>query len=148
MSDAAWGLSFGKFLELSFSKYATGNRVANCGHSLQRDCLRFYGYVTFPLDAVSICMVLAQTMISLLPLSFDRFGSMVAFFQYSPISIFCVRLPPPILEFCRPGEQSWLRKEASEVSKNLKAVHLICLDRSGYDNNMTFLTISLPCISF
>lgn len=45
MSDAAWGLSFGKFLELSFSNHATGNRVANCGHSLQRDCLRFYGYV-------------------------------------------------------------------------------------------------------
>lgn len=43
MSDAAWGLSFGKFLELSFSNHATGNRVASCGHSLQRDCLRFYG---------------------------------------------------------------------------------------------------------
>lgn len=46
MSDSAWGLSFGKFLELSFSNHATGNRVASCGHSLQRDCLRFYGYVT------------------------------------------------------------------------------------------------------
>jgi 1-phosphatidylinositol-3-phosphate 5-kinase len=45
MSDAAWGLSFGKFLELSFSNHATANRIANCGHSLQRDCLRFYGYV-------------------------------------------------------------------------------------------------------
>jgi 1-phosphatidylinositol-3-phosphate 5-kinase len=43
MSDAAWGLSFGKFLELSFSNHATANRVATCGHSLQRDCLRFYG---------------------------------------------------------------------------------------------------------
>ncbi|PPR99969.1 hypothetical protein GOBAR_AA20696 [Gossypium barbadense] len=42
MSDAAWGLSFGKFLELSFSNHATANRVATCGHSLQRDCLRFY----------------------------------------------------------------------------------------------------------
>lgn len=45
MSDAAWGLSFGKFLELSFSNHATANRVATCGHSLQRDCLRFYGCV-------------------------------------------------------------------------------------------------------
>lgn len=45
MSDAAWGLSFGKFLELSFSNHATANRLASCGHSLQRDCLRFYGYV-------------------------------------------------------------------------------------------------------
>lgn len=45
MSDAAWGLSFGKFLELSFSNHATANRVATCGHSLQRDCLRYYGLV-------------------------------------------------------------------------------------------------------
>ncbi|KAL6571086.1 hypothetical protein OROGR_000636 [Orobanche gracilis] len=44
VSDAAWGLSFGKFLELSFSSHTTGNRVASCGHSLQRDCLRFYGF--------------------------------------------------------------------------------------------------------
>ena len=43
MSDAAWGLSLGKFLELSFSNHATANRIASCGHSLQRDCLRFYG---------------------------------------------------------------------------------------------------------
>ena len=43
MSDAAWGLSFGKFLELSFSNQAVANRVASCGHSLQKDCLRFFG---------------------------------------------------------------------------------------------------------
>lgn len=46
MSDAARGLSFGKFLELSFSNHTTANRIACCGHSLQRDCLRFYGYVS------------------------------------------------------------------------------------------------------
>lgn len=45
MSDAAWGLSFGKFLELSFSNHAAASRVASCGHSLHRDCLRFYGCV-------------------------------------------------------------------------------------------------------
>lgn len=45
MSDAAWGLSFGKFLELSFSNHAAASRVASCGHSIHRDCLRFYGYV-------------------------------------------------------------------------------------------------------
>ncbi|KAF8657114.1 hypothetical protein HU200_060326 [Digitaria exilis] len=67
MSDAAWGLSFGKFLELSFSNHATANRVASCGHSLQRDCLRFYGY-----------------------------GNMVAFFRYSPVDILSVNLPPSI----------------------------------------------------
>ena len=47
MSDAAWGLSFGKFLELSFSNHAAASRVASCGHSLHRDCLRFYGYDPF-----------------------------------------------------------------------------------------------------
>ncbi|KAI7728344.1 hypothetical protein M8C21_001822 [Ambrosia artemisiifolia] len=45
MSDAAWGLSFGKFLELSFSNHAAASRVASCGHSVHRDCLRFYGYL-------------------------------------------------------------------------------------------------------
>lgn len=48
-------------------------------------------------------------------LSFDSFGNMVAFFRYSPINILSVRLPPSILEFGGPGEQSWIRKEAYEV---------------------------------
>ncbi|MCD9561123.1 1-phosphatidylinositol-3-phosphate 5-kinase fab1b [Datura stramonium] len=43
MSDAAWGLCFWKFPELSVSKHAAARRVATCGHSLHRDCLRFYG---------------------------------------------------------------------------------------------------------
>ncbi|KAF8399016.1 hypothetical protein HHK36_014883 [Tetracentron sinense] len=87
MSKAAWGLSFGKFLELSFSNHATANRVANCGHSLQRDCLRYYG-----------------------------FGSMVAFFRYSPIDILSIRLPPSMLEFDGQFQQEWVRKEAAELS--------------------------------
>eukprot|EP00258_Populus_trichocarpa_P051013 XP_024467032.1 putative 1-phosphatidylinositol-3-phosphate 5-kinase FAB1C isoform X2 [Populus trichocarpa] len=86
MSAAAWGLSFGKFLELSFSNHATANRVAPCGHSLQRDCLRFYG-----------------------------FGSMVAFFRYSPIDILNVHLPPSVLEFNSTIQHEWIRKEASEL---------------------------------
>ncbi|XP_028759080.1 putative 1-phosphatidylinositol-3-phosphate 5-kinase FAB1C [Neltuma alba] len=85
MSDAAWGLSFGKFLELSFSDHATANRVATCGHSLQRHCLRFYGV-----------------------------GSMVAFFQYSPSYILSVHLPPSVLEFGHMQEE-WIRKEAREL---------------------------------
>ncbi|KAJ6771887.1 1-PHOSPHATIDYLINOSITOL-3-PHOSPHATE 5-KINASE FAB1C-RELATED [Salix koriyanagi] len=86
MSAAAWGLSFGKFLELSFSNHATANRVAPCGHSLQRDCLRFYG-----------------------------FGSMVVFFRYSPIDILNVYLPPSVLEFNSSIQHKWIRKEASEL---------------------------------
>ncbi|KAK4484175.1 hypothetical protein RD792_011396 [Penstemon davidsonii] len=94
MSDAAWGLSFGKFLELSFSNHATGNRIANCGHSLQRDCLRFYG-----------------------------FGSMVAFFRYSPINILDVHLPRSMLEFDDSGSQIWIRKEAAELLSKAEALY-------------------------
>ncbi|CBI26914.3 unnamed protein product, partial [Vitis vinifera] len=95
MSDAAWGLSFGKFLELSFSNHATANRVATCGHSLQRDCLRFYG-----------------------------FGSMVAFFRYSPIDILSVHLPPAMLEFNGQVQQEWIRKEASELLSKIETVYV------------------------
>ncbi|XP_050235071.1 putative 1-phosphatidylinositol-3-phosphate 5-kinase FAB1C [Mercurialis annua] len=94
MSDAAWGLSFGKFLELSFSNHATANRVAPCGHSLQRDCLRFYG-----------------------------FGSMVAFFRYSPIDILNVYLPPSMLEFNGHTQQEWISKEAAELLGNMEAFY-------------------------
>ncbi|KAK7252010.1 hypothetical protein RIF29_35680 [Crotalaria pallida] len=94
MSDAAWGLSFGKFLELSFSNHATANRVASCGHSLQRDCLRFYG-----------------------------FGSMVAFFRYSPIDILSVHLPPSALEFCHIQEE-WITKEAEELFCKVEALYV------------------------
>lgn len=88
MSDAASGLSFGKFLELSFSNNAA-SRVARCGHSLHRDCLRFYGL-----------------------------GSLVACFHYSSINILGVHLPPAKLEFNHPNQQDWLRKEATEVTKS------------------------------
>ncbi|XP_028752152.1 1-phosphatidylinositol-3-phosphate 5-kinase FAB1B-like [Neltuma alba] len=85
MSDAAWGLSFGKFLELSFSNHASASRVAGCGHSLHRDCLRFYG-----------------------------FGSMVACFRYASIEIHSVYLPPVKMDF-DSGNQEWIQKESDEV---------------------------------
>ncbi|KAE9597285.1 hypothetical protein Lal_00007802 [Lupinus albus] len=93
MSDAAWGLSFGKFLELSFSNHATANRVASCGHSLQRDCLRFYG-----------------------------FGSTVAFFRYSPIDVLSVHLPPSVLEFGHVQDE-WVRKEAGELLSKVETLY-------------------------
>ncbi|KAL7162801.1 hypothetical protein ACSBR2_043142 [Camellia fascicularis] len=85
MSDAAWGLSFGKFLELSFSNHAAASRVASCGHSLHRDCLRFYG-----------------------------FGEMVACFRYASIDVHSVYLPPSKLDF-NYENQDWIRKEMNEV---------------------------------
>ncbi|XP_075523297.1 1-phosphatidylinositol-3-phosphate 5-kinase FAB1B-like isoform X1 [Primulina tabacum] len=86
MSDAAWGLSFGKFLELSFSNHAAASRVASCGHSLHRDCLRFYG-----------------------------FGKMVACFRYASIDVHSVYLPPSKLDF-NYGSQEWIEKELNEVA--------------------------------
>ncbi|KAK8505233.1 hypothetical protein V6N12_067203 [Hibiscus sabdariffa] len=86
MSDAAWGLSFGKFLELSFSNHAAASRVASCGHSLHRDCLRFYG-----------------------------FGRMVACFRYASIDVHSVYLPPSKLEF-NYDSQEWMQSEVIEVS--------------------------------
>ncbi|XP_058005132.1 1-phosphatidylinositol-3-phosphate 5-kinase FAB1B isoform X2 [Hevea brasiliensis] len=85
MSDAAWGLSFGKFLELSFSNHAAASRVASCGHSLHRDCLRFYG-----------------------------FGNMVACFRYASIDVLSVYIPPPKLDF-NFENQEWIQKEKDEV---------------------------------
>lgn len=67
---------------------------------------------------------------------------MVASFQYSPISILSVCLPPPILEFCRPGEQSWLRQEASEVRENFKSCSSHFFEKIGYNDNTSILTIS------
>jgi 1-phosphatidylinositol-3-phosphate 5-kinase len=85
MSDAAWGLSFGKFLELSFSNHAAASRVANCGHSLHRDCLRFYG-----------------------------FGRMVACFRYASIDVHSVYLPPAKIEY-NYSNQEWIQNETNEV---------------------------------
>ncbi|PKA64022.1 1-phosphatidylinositol-3-phosphate 5-kinase FAB1B [Apostasia shenzhenica] len=87
MSDAAWGLSFGKFLELSFSNHAAASRVASCGHSLHRDCLRFYGL-----------------------------GKMVACFRYASINVHSVCLPPHKLDF-NYENQGWIQKEANEVTE-------------------------------
>ncbi|KAK4269012.1 hypothetical protein QN277_022222 [Acacia crassicarpa] len=90
MSDAAWGLSFGKFLELSFSNHAAASRVAGCGHSLHRDCLRFYG-----------------------------FGNMVACFRYASIEMHSVYLPPYIMDF-DSGNQEWIQEEIDEVVNRAK----------------------------
>ncbi|KAL1538052.1 1-phosphatidylinositol-3-phosphate 5-kinase [Salvia divinorum] len=109
MSDAAWGLSFGKFLELSFSNHAAASRVASCGHSLHRDCLRFYG-----------------------------FGQMVACFRYASIDVHSVYLPPAKLDF-NYKNQDWIEKEINEVvgraellfSEVLNALRLLAERKCG-----------------
>jgi 1-phosphatidylinositol-3-phosphate 5-kinase len=43
ISSSARNLSFGKFLELSFSTHSAAKKLPECGHLLHRDCLRFFG---------------------------------------------------------------------------------------------------------
>lgn len=45
ISTEARNLSFGKFLELSFSSHSAARRLSVCGHLVNRDCLRYFGYV-------------------------------------------------------------------------------------------------------
>ncbi|KAJ6427185.1 hypothetical protein OIU84_022730 [Salix udensis] len=86
MSDAAWGLSFGKiFWSLVFQIMQLQAGVASCGHSLHRDCLRFYG-----------------------------FGKMVACFRYASINVLTVCLPPSRVDFSFEN-QEWMQKETDEV---------------------------------
>lgn len=42
------------------------------------------------------------------------FGRMVACFQYAPINVYSVCLPPPKIEF-NYDKQEWIQKEANEV---------------------------------
>jgi hypothetical protein len=91
MSDAAANLSFGKFLELTFSNHVAASRLASCGHSIHRDCLRFYG-----------C------------------EGMIACFRYAPILLHTVHLPDPRLEFNNPNQQQWLKDEVRDVADKVK----------------------------
>ncbi|RLN12993.1 1-phosphatidylinositol-3-phosphate 5-kinase FAB1A-like isoform X2 [Panicum miliaceum] len=82
MSAEAHYLSFGKFLELSFSSHSTARRLSICGHSLNKDCLRFFGL-----------------------------GSKVAMFQYSSVEIYTASKPQPTLEFHNPNTHEWYGQE-------------------------------------
>ena len=57
--------------------------------------------------------------IELRKLSCNRFGSMVAFFRYSPIDILSVHLPPSVLEFNGHVQPEWIRKEATQVQDSI-----------------------------
>ncbi|RCV14734.1 hypothetical protein SETIT_3G002200v2 [Setaria italica] len=86
MSTEAHYLSFGKFLELSFSSHSTARRLSICGHSLNKDCLRFFGL-----------------------------GSKVAMFQYSSVEIYTACKPQPTLEFHNPNAHEWYGQEVRNV---------------------------------
>ncbi|XP_020091240.1 1-phosphatidylinositol-3-phosphate 5-kinase FAB1B-like isoform X4 [Ananas comosus] len=86
ISRSARNLSFGKFLGLSFSSDSAARRLSKCGHSLHRDCLRFFGL-----------------------------GSRVAIFRYSSVEIYAACKPPPTLEFPNSNGEDWLKKEQKNV---------------------------------
>ncbi|CAO2199800.1 unnamed protein product [Urochloa humidicola] len=86
MSTEAHYLSFGKFLELSFSSHSTARRLSVCGHCLNKDCLRFFGL-----------------------------GTKVAMFQYSSVEIYTACKPQPTLEFHNPNTHEWYGQEVRNV---------------------------------
>lgn len=86
ISTAARGLSFGKFLELSFSNRPSFTRLSSCGHSLHRDFLYFFGL-----------------------------GHMVAMMRYSHVRTYSVTLPPQKMEFNHSINEELLRREIDHV---------------------------------
>ncbi|KAE8666387.1 putative 1-phosphatidylinositol-3-phosphate 5-kinase FAB1D-like isoform X3 [Hibiscus syriacus] len=86
ISASARGLSFGKFLELSFSEHYSSYGLSSCGHSLHKDFLYFFGL-----------------------------GPMVAMFSYSTVTTYTVSVPPQRLEFSRSIIPDWLKEEFKNV---------------------------------
>ncbi|KAM0882010.1 hypothetical protein ACQ4PT_032622 [Festuca glaucescens] len=86
ISSEARNLSFGKFLELSFSSHSAARRLSICGHLVNRDCLRFFGL-----------------------------GSKVAMFRYSSVEIYTTCKPQPTLHFDNPSKQNWFEEERRHV---------------------------------
>ncbi|CAM0883858.1 unnamed protein product [Alopecurus aequalis] len=86
ISSSARNLSFGKFLELSFSTHSSAKKLSTCGHLLHRDCLRFFGL-----------------------------GSKVAMLRYSSVEIYSALKPPMALQFHNPNRKEWLDVEVKNV---------------------------------
>ncbi|KAL6651680.1 hypothetical protein ACP70R_010605 [Stipagrostis hirtigluma subsp. patula] len=86
LSTEAHNLSFGKFLELSFSSHSAARRLSICGHLVNRDCLRFFGL-----------------------------GSKVAMLQYSSVEIYTACKPQATLEFHNPNTHQWYEQEGRTV---------------------------------
>ncbi|KAL0432158.1 UNVERIFIED_CONTAM: putative 1-phosphatidylinositol-3-phosphate 5-kinase FAB1D [Sesamum latifolium] len=86
ISAAARGLSFGKFLELSFSNHSLFNIPSSCGHSLHKDFIYFFGL-----------------------------GPMVAMFKYSAVATYSVSLPPQKMEVNSKVRGEFLKKDSEHV---------------------------------
>ncbi|KAL6525181.1 hypothetical protein OROMI_030774 [Orobanche minor] len=89
ISSAARGLSFGKFLELSFSNHSSFNSPSSCGHSFHKDFLYFFGL-----------------------------GPMVAMFKYSTVVTYSVSLPPQKMELSSSVKVEFFKKDSENVYSN------------------------------
>ncbi|KAE8701852.1 putative 1-phosphatidylinositol-3-phosphate 5-kinase FAB1D-like isoform X3 [Hibiscus syriacus] len=123
ISTAARGLSFGKFLELSFSEHYSSFGLSSCGHSLHKDFLYFFGL-----------------------------GPMVAMFSYSTVATFTVSMPPQRLDFSRSIRPDWLNEEFENVYTKRKQIFgevASFLDhiRSQFEGSMLNLKGSLKLFS-
>jgi 1-phosphatidylinositol-3-phosphate 5-kinase len=119
MSAEAHYLSFGKFLELSFSSHSTARRLPICGHSLNTDCLRFFlGKLKTSAAFHKLfrfhCIVLPFLFIYLGCVNF-RLGSKVAMFQYSSVEIYNACKPQPTLEIHNLDMHEWYGHEIRNV---------------------------------
>ncbi|CAN1235338.1 Putative 1-phosphatidylinositol-3-phosphate 5-kinase FAB1D [Linum perenne] len=86
ISTAARSLSFGKFLELSFTHQSSFGRSSSCGHSLDKDFLYFFGL-----------------------------GPLAALFKYSQVTTHTISLPPQKLDFSNSVRHEGLRREFEDV---------------------------------
>ena len=134
ISAEARNLSFGKFLELSFSSHSAARRLSICGHLVNRDCLRFFGYGTqiyfaFTNDLNRSNFLIAFRLWHGIPkLSFFHFGdgyilfctdfrlgSRVVMFRYSSVEIYTTCKPQPTLQFVNPIRQEWFEGQRRHV---------------------------------
>ncbi|KAL9144756.1 hypothetical protein ABFS82_14G316700 [Erythranthe guttata] len=88
MSGDACSLSFGKFLELSFSNHSSFNNPSSCGYGKLRHCNFLYYF---------------------------GLGPMVAMFEYSPVETYSVSLPSQQMEFRGSVGGDFLKKDYKNV---------------------------------
>ena len=126
MSTEARNLSFGKFLELSFSNHSATRRLSICGHEVNRDCLRFFGYANDSRSYIMFVYIYGYVL-SCKKQSIDNFlpfglgcvkfslGSKVAMFQYSSVEIYNGCKPQQTLEFHNPTTHELFEQQGRNV---------------------------------
>ncbi|KAL0323381.1 UNVERIFIED_CONTAM: putative 1-phosphatidylinositol-3-phosphate 5-kinase FAB1D [Sesamum angustifolium] len=113
ISAAARGLSFGKFLELSFSNHPSFNSPSSCGHSLHKDFIYFFGL-----------------------------GPMVAMFKYSAVATYSVSLPPQKMEVNSKVRGEFLKRDSEHVySKGISV--FLDIEKSLKDIGSRYVGVTL-----